>query len=48
MNISFDKTLVEALERKVLNIMDLLAEKALSVTLNNINSRMFELALAAN
>ena len=38
-NTSFDKIPVEALERKVINIMDLLAEKTLSVTLNDINSR---------
>ena len=38
-NTSFDKIPVEALERKVINIMDLLAQKTLSVTLNDINSR---------
>ena len=39
LNDSFDKIRVEVLERKVINIMDLLAEKTLSVTLNGINSR---------
>ena len=39
MNTSFDKIPVEVLERKVINIVDLLAEKTLSVTLNDINSR---------
>ena len=39
LNDSFDKIRVEVLERKVINIMDLLAEKTLSVTLNDINSR---------
>ena len=36
---TFGKIPVEVLERKVINIMDLLAEKTLSVTLNDINSR---------
>ena len=39
MNTSFDKIPVEVVERKVINIVDLLAEKTLSVTLNDINSR---------
>ena len=39
MNTTFDKIPVEVVERKVINIVDLLAEKTLSVTLNNINSR---------
>ena len=39
LNDSFDKIRVEVLERKVINIMDLLSEKTLSVTLNGINSR---------
>ena len=39
LNDSFDKIPVDVLERKVTNIMDLLAEKSLPVTLNGINSR---------
>ena len=35
LNISFDKIPIETLERKVINIMDLLAEKYLSVTQQN-------------
>ena len=35
LNISFDKMPIETLERKVINIMDLLAEKYLSVTQQN-------------
>ena len=47
LNTSFDKIPVGTLERKVSNIMDLLSEKYLSVTLNDIKTAVMKFELAA-
>ena len=47
LNTSFDKIPLGTLERKVSNIMDLLSEKYLSVTLNDIKTAVMKFELAA-